>query len=307
MKIYKIDELTRILENKQELYNGMTLDEIADKFENFKGSDRSLLRSVVKLFQKIDYTEDYLDVLNTLLDDKRVRTIMRKGFGGTFSDTKIRVSKKTTKRTDFVIPTQNEIDMNKSLKWGLINFKGTVDKQIHRVPSMLKGIPIVTFNGKYIIDGHHRWSQIYCFNKVRDGKPTEFAAINFVNDEMSPLDMLKVVQTTIGLDLHPKKIEPHIADENPKNNLLSDACTEDVVMKMIEDNITDDTIKYMIEFHEGDGVKDKNSVADFIISNCMDMKKYNNCIKDAPNRGAMPQTDDDDKLLGNLKNTTDLS
>lgn len=307
MKIYTTDELIRILENKAALFNGMTLDEVADKYENFKGSDKALLRSVARLFQKINYTEDYLDVLNTLLDDKRVRNIMRKGFGGNWGDTTIRVSRNITKRTDSVFPTQSEIDMNKSLKWGLINYNGTVDKQIHAEPPMLKGIPIITFNGKYILDGHHRWSQIYCFNKVRDGEPTKFAAINFINKDMRPLDILKVIQTTIGLDLQPEKIEPHVASENPKTNLLNDACTESEVRSLVEELITDETVDIMIKFHSRDGVKNKISAMDFIIGNCMDMKKYNNCIRNAPNRGAMPQTDADDQLIKNLKQTTDLS
>ena len=307
MKIYKVEQLIRILEGKEGICNGMTIDEISDKYENFKGSDKSLLRSIVKLFSDMEYTEDYLAVLNELLNDKRVRNIMRKGFGGNWGDTTIKVSTDTTVRTDAVQPTQNEIDMTKSLKWGLMNFKGTIEKQIHAEPPMLKGVPIVTFNRKYIIDGHHRWSQIYCFNKIRNGEPTKFAAINLVNTDLEPIDILKITQTTIGLDLHPEEIEPHVTTENPKNNLLSKQCDEKTLRKFIDKNATDDTVELMTKFHKEDGVKDRNTFIDFVLQNCLEMKDKNNCIEDAPNRGAMPQTDVDNKLLKNIKRTSDVS
>jgi len=305
MKIYKIDEFAAILEGKQ-LVNGMTLDEISDKYERFKGSDRKLLHSVISLLSNTDYAPEYLEVLNRLLGDKRVRNIMRKGFGGSWGDTRIGVSEKTTVETASVIPTQNEIDMTKSLKWGLLDFKGTVD-MIHKNPPMLKGVPIVTFNGKYIVDGHHRWSQIYCFNKVMDSKPTKFAAIDFVNRELDPLDILKITQTTIGLDLHPEKIVPHVTTKNPQNNLLDESCTEDIIYEYIEKNITDSCVEKMLAYHEKDGLTDKRSVMEFILKNCIEMRKDNNCIKNAPDRGSMPQTDADDELIKNIKNTSDIS
>lgn len=306
MKIYTVKELTRILEGKEGICNGMTLDEISDKYENFKGSDKSMLRSIINLLSDMEYTEDYLDVLNELLSDKRVRNIMKKGFGGIWADMDIRVSTDTTVRTDIVIPTQNEIDMTKSLKWGLTNHGNTIE-HIHKKYPMLKGTPIVTFNGKYIIDGHHRWSQIYCMNKVRDGQPTKFAAINLVNKDVDPIDILKITQTTIGVDLHPEEIVPHVTTENPKNNLLNKECSEEILKEYIENKISDDTVSRMIEYHKKDGLKDKNSVIGFILKNSLEMKENNNCIDDAPNRGAMPQTDADKNLFNHIKKTSDIS
>ncbi|MFH2109954.1 MAG: hypothetical protein ABIJ47_01700 [Candidatus Bathyarchaeota archaeon] len=63
-------------------------------------------------------------------------------------------------------PIQHEIDLEKSLEW--------VGKHPENVPLMLRGgtlgpehfggVPIVVSYGQYIIDGHHRWSQVYMVN-----------------------------------------------------------------------------------------------------------------------------------------------
>jgi len=63
-------------------------------------------------------------------------------------------------------PIQHEIDLEKSLEW--------VGKHPENVPLMLRGgtlgpehfggVPIVVSYGQYIIDGHHRWSQVYMIN-----------------------------------------------------------------------------------------------------------------------------------------------
>lgn len=128
-----------------------------------------------------------------------------------------------------------------------------------------------------------------------------------MNTDLEPIDILKITQTTIGLDLHPEEIEPHVTTENPKNNLLNKQCDEKTLREFIDKNATDDTVELMTKFHKEDGVKDRNSFIDFVLQNCLEMKDKNNCIEDAPNRGAMPQTDVDNKLLKNIKRTSDVS
>ena len=63
-------------------------------------------------------------------------------------------------------PIQHEIDLEKSLEW--------VGQHPENVPLMLRGgtlgpehfggVPLVTGYGQYLIDGHHRWSQVYMIN-----------------------------------------------------------------------------------------------------------------------------------------------
>lgn len=67
-----------------------------------------------------------------------------------------------------LIPTQSEIDIDKSLA-----FPMKIEKDSQKILAMLNGGqfspggPIVTCcDKKYVIDGHHRWSQLYCMNPM---------------------------------------------------------------------------------------------------------------------------------------------
>ncbi len=303
--------IENILEGKDAVYNGMTLDELVDKCVKFKGSDKRLLQSLIKVLSNTDYTKNYIDLLNELLDDKRVRRIMSMGFGGKWADIKIDISMDTTAVTGALHPTQNEIDLVKSLKFSLNDFAGSDGKgsiyHLHNKPFMLKNTPIVTFNGKYIIDGHHRWSQFYCFNRVCDGKPTKCGAINFSNKSLEPIDILKITQTTLALDTYPKEIKSEVGNDRDEYNLLSNKCSKNFILKYIRENIVDGVYKQMIEYHRGDGVTTNNDVVEFILNNCLEMRKSNKCISDAPNREIMPQTDDDEDIFKNLRQTSDIS
>jgi len=84
-----------------------------------------------------------------------------------------------------LIPTQNEIDVDKSLKFPLTN--ASAAQYALKGGAVKVAAPIITFNGKYIIDGHHRWSQLYAVNK--DAK---IVAYDFTNPNIkNPLDATK--------------------------------------------------------------------------------------------------------------------
>ena len=64
-------------------------------------------------------------------------------------------------------PTQFEVDMEKSLKFPLKENPGGIDDAFSGKPICIRNIPLVVaeVDGvNYIIDGHHRWSQVYCMN-----------------------------------------------------------------------------------------------------------------------------------------------
>lgn len=80
-------------------------------------------------------------------------------------------------------PTQNEIDIDKSLIFPLKN-----DKNPQSILAMLNGGqfapggPIVTCcNKQYVIDGHHRWSQLYCMNPSN-----QIAVVNMNSPKFKP-------------------------------------------------------------------------------------------------------------------------
>ena len=211
---------------------------------------------------------------------------------------------KESKYTKSLIPTQSEIDITKSLVWGL---KGgekesnakiaifNIDKFFSNEPVKLgkgDGMPIVTF-GSYIIDGHHRWSQVYCFNPS-----AKMSCVDFEGD-LSPLEMLKAVQGCIASI---RKDVPSSIVEG--SNMFT--TSKDKIKKYIEQNILDEVVERIK--HYKPNLKDKNDVVDYITNNCMMMQSNNVPMKGsnetAPNRGDMPQTDtvNSNELKNKLKN-----
>lgn len=70
--------------------------------------------------------------------------------------------KKASFAASALFPTQSEIDLSKSVKWPLSNPSKAVNILAGAAGTL--GSPLVTANGKYVIDGHHRWSQVACLN-----------------------------------------------------------------------------------------------------------------------------------------------
>ena len=71
-------------------------------------------------------------------------------------------------------PTQKDIDFDKSFgdqmvnKWDPPATAAALNTGVIRLPSPGGAIPVLTYNNEYILDGHHRWSQVMMTNP--DGK-----------------------------------------------------------------------------------------------------------------------------------------
>ena len=79
---------------------------------------------------------------------------------GAPDDEKIKIVPGSLMAQDFV-PMQQNIDADKSLADQIYDLYGNLDIAIKggKIKSKEGSFPILTFGGKYIIDGHHRWSQ----------------------------------------------------------------------------------------------------------------------------------------------------
>lgn len=111
--------------------------------------------------------------------------------------TKIEPKTISVKCTD-LRPTQNEVVLDKSLSFTLKDPRTTKICLFSSGPIRLgppgKEKPIITSNGgKYVIDGHHRWSQLYCANPN-----ASLEAIDIGNAFQSPEEALKAVQLSIA-------------------------------------------------------------------------------------------------------------
>jgi len=141
-----------------------------------------------------EYTE-FVGWLGNNIKDRKVQKFISSGLadGGDPSDDVFGFSE-AAPAVAKLIPTQNEVDIDKSLAFPLVKTqgKGFIQNVSSNGPFTL-GDPIVIFNGKWIIDGHHRWSQLYACNKN-----ASITAVNVTIEGLDPLNALKAVQMSIG-------------------------------------------------------------------------------------------------------------
>ena len=120
-------------------------------------------------------------------------------------------------------PTQNEIGFPNSLKKPVTN-KFNCMPELIKGQSVKLGIPIITCNGKLIIDGHHRWSQAACVNPDATMEAldlqidTGVSGIDFADAE----DVLKITQSLImAIALKAGKTNLPSADSESLENLYA--------------------------------------------------------------------------------------
>lgn len=191
-----------------------------------------------------------------------------------------------------LMPVQREIDADASLGYPLQNKKNAADS----IPVMLNGKEAITVNnsplliykhsdGKYyIIDGHHRWSQVYLFNPKARMNIILFTKV--ANGNENPIDVLRDFQAVIKAQTGKVQVA-----EVKGANLFEqdDKALYDYVMKTMSDAALN-------KWHEAEGHGDdsKEDAAKLIMENGKQMKA-NNAPKafdgeNPPPRTVMPQT-----------------
>lgn len=230
---------------------------------------------MIELIQDKDYDET-VDFVDEIVKDPKLKFLLGLGFGGDFSNLKLKL-KKTNIPAKRLIPTQNEIGTDETLKY-LVQGKD-IDVCFEKTTIVKK--PIVTFQGTFIIDGHHRWSQIFVTN------PDANIVCIDITGNLSPLSMLKAVQCTIGSNTG-KLIRKDIQGKNLYNT------TEKELRKYFKDNLSDSVRENLLEYYE--------DPEDSLVQNVIQLQRNNKPILNAPDRGEMPQTSKDPELFGDLEN-----
>ena len=135
------------------------------------------------------FGQEFVSKLSELIKDDKVTAFLNAGLAdGNAADDKISV-----KRGPIVVnslkPTQSEIDLKGSVGWPFKN-PGTIAGILAGKAGVINS-PLVVSNG-YVIDGHHRWSQVYCLNPS-----ATIDCIDFVGFK-SPGQALKMVDLAIA-------------------------------------------------------------------------------------------------------------
>lgn len=271
-KQFRISEMMELMESNssdikdlKNISNELDTDDVKES--------KKVYNELITMLKEKTYKEA-VDFIDELVKDHKLKFILSLGFGGKFADYKLKLNK-TTIPAYKLIPTQNEIGLDETLKYIM---KGDNIEDCFKDSACIKK-PIVTFQGTFIIDGHHRWSEIFATNSKAN-----LECIN-IEGNLSPLSMLKAVQATIGSNLG-KLI---IKDVEGKNLFK---CSKSVIEKYLQD-MPEDTIK-KLKKHYDDPITS-------IVNNCMTLKTNNTPILNAPKRGDMPQTSKDPELFDDLK------
>jgi hypothetical protein len=238
----------------------------------------------LKKILKKDYVSFVKDLGDNIKDPKFVDAI--KSLSG---DMPVKTSAISPVCTDLQ-PTQNEVVMDKSLSYPLKDAT-SADACLKGGVVAPAGKSIVTGGGgKFVIDGHHRWSQVFCMNP--DAK---IKAID-LTDIKKPLEALKATQ--IGIAAQTGTV-PTAAGGGV--NLFQ--VGEGELKKYVIDNIAEPVVEVFAKYGKGDSPE---TIADYIWGNVQTLKKTSPPVAGAPKRDVMPQTDDAPAWVDNTFNVEKL-
>ena len=179
-------------------------------------------------------------------------------------------------------PTQSQIGLADSL--GYLSEKapqGAADLAKGAVKPANIGGRIITANGKYVVDGHHRWSQIYLINPEATVPAINFEVGGFLD---SPEGVLKLAHLSIAAvdDDVPLKQADSATD------IYKTGGKRDQIKKILSQTVSDEMAQVLAPEYR---VKTKEQVIDKIADNAEALHK-NTAASAAkgPIRGLMPQT-----------------
>lgn len=222
--------------------------------------------------------EAFVAQLGDAVKDSKVKAVLAAGEeDGVPADEKITLTDGDIDVTA-LRPTQNEIALDKSLTYPLTDVK-SAESCLKGGTVAIAGKRIITAEGSYIVDGHHRWSQLYAMNK--DAK---IAVTDMVSKDLkNPLDFLKITQVAIAADLG------KVPTQTAKGSINLITISEDQLKKFVIDTITDPVLEVFKKYNKA---TTKEEAADYIWTNVQSMQKTSKPVAGAPKRDFMPQTDD---------------
>lgn len=227
-----------------------------------------------------------VDSLNNLTPEQL--DLLELGFGDGELATKMTTEPMALKAKD-LHPTQNEIDVGKSLNCQLSPKDPQVTKDILKGGPVTINLPLVVYEHKgqyYIVDGHHRWSQVYMLNPNCAIDCTVFKNSAGGTDQ-DPVDMLRDFQGAIAVA---NNGEVPSSTVTPGMNIFDeDTWTDEHLTEYITRGMSDALTKAYSEYYNAN-VKG-SSIAKSIVANADLMRQFNKPVDGAPSRAVMPQTD----------------
>jgi hypothetical protein len=227
-----------------------------------------------KLEKKSITVSEFVEKFKKIASDSKVQAILKAGqTDGDQTDEKLDYTEGSIPVKD-LIPTQSEIGFNQSIQNILTDQYGSLDSILSGNADV--GGPIVIYNGKYIIDGHHRWSQVYAANPEAKMK-----ALN-IKGNLEPTQILKIVHLAIATKVG------GVPSADPKGINILNGIEESKVLEAVNSKMLSKKAK---EIWSKYGHKDNASISKHIYDNLLNLINNNKPVDGAPGRKHMPQTD----------------
>lgn len=265
-------------------------DSQAEEKSEKQDSDGDMSVQLKHIVDKLRNTKNYEQYVSVLKGMKPAQTQLLHDLIGDGEFSKDVTVQKGSIPVKLLHPTQQEIDVNNSLYYPLNkNPKGppsVVDILNGGQSFTINKSPIIVYkhDGKYyIIDGHHRWSQIFLLNPKAKMNIILFSAPKGTDE--TPVEMLRDFQLVIKAITGKVKV----SDANSKYNVykMSDEAIKNFVL-----NVTTDEALDLWKSFKGQENATKETIADYIVKTSNQLKENNGPAEGAPRRNVMPQTDD---------------
>lgn len=262
--------------------------------------DKNILPQELKIMSSADLTSwvnslnsNKADLLNTLFAGLK---------DSNPTDDSVKITSGVAVVCQTLIPTQSEVVLANSLQFPLKHPDNFAEYRKSNGPFKV-GKPgndaIVILNNRFIIDGHHRWSSLYCVNPK-----AQIVAFN-IQVSLSPKTVLKLVQASIKASLPAGAAIPTNAgggvnlftiSDNEILNYIREIVTPELAQQFVKTGVvsTDQragTVQQSTPSAEQQVADVVNSLFRIIKPNIDLMKTNNKPISGATPRPVMPQLD----------------
>lgn len=187
--------------------------DVPDKSVKLEGKADKIYDIMIAMLKKSNLP-DAVKMLELISQDDKLKQLLQHGFaGGSDEDGKLDVTMSEANiPVKDMVPTQSEIGISNSLnnlvsgtfsmgknedgseKTGTVNYA-----DYFQTPALKAAGPVFVYKGtggNYIVDGHHRWSQIYCMNP----EATAYCKVISTSKALSDEQILKNFQAAIAAD-----------------------------------------------------------------------------------------------------------
>lgn len=239
----------------------------------------------------LEYGE-YVKQLSKSLKNEKFFKLINMGLeDGFVDDEKVKVDSGAKFICRELIPTQSQISLSDSLGWLSRNKPDEILNLLQNKTEHYEKNRILVANGKYILDGHHRWAVLTMINP-----DAEMPSVNLdFGEEMDVLEILKYIQ--LGISATYGKISGTRADE--KTDILHGSMWGNKLRKELGETMGTNVIN-TLKAHLG--MTENWEVIEYVYDNVMLIKELK--MDFGPARKDMPQPSKTAKSVGRSKEQT---